>query len=197
MSLNFNFISATNSNNSNSTISNLIVTNNTITTLNVTNCNISYANTISSLSVASNITSVQPFIIVYAGTAESILNNTETTFTTYWSGASSASGIAQASGIFTVTYGGIYFISADIGLSANSSGYRAVWIQRNLDTNTGDRLAMATTPATNVVANEYNLTMNLKLNAGDTVRVKVYQTSGSTLTGDIVYGNKFQMIKVS
>ncbi len=184
-------VNAVNLNSTNSTMANLVITNST-------NVNLSVATgTMSNLNITNSLTSVQPFIIVFANSNQSVLQGTSTVVT-FWGGASTASGISQASGVFTVTSAGLYYVSTFIPFSNNTTNDRVIWFVKNNVTTDVARLgnvyysASGSTEQTCVVTSAI-----VPMAAADNIRVYVYQNSGGTLSMDATFGPKFEMIKLN
>lgn len=85
-------------------------------------------------------------------------------------------GALATSGIFTAPSSGRYFISGQISFAANSTGVRAIRIQKNnANTYLGTRF-QPYTGVTSVITSGY-----LYLQAGETVTMQAYQDSGSAI----------------
>jgi hypothetical protein len=82
-----------------------------------------------------------------------------------------------SSGVFTAPVAGVYSGSACVSYAANATGSRGMEIQVNGSTvRTGPRI-----PATSANDVGVSLGFTLRLNAGDTVKVRSIQTSGGAL----------------
>jgi hypothetical protein len=82
-----------------------------------------------------------------------------------------------SSGVFTAPVAGVYSGSACVSYAANATGSRGMEIQVNGSTvRTGPRI-----PATSANDVGVSLGFTLRLNAGDTVKVRSIQTSGAAL----------------
>jgi hypothetical protein len=172
------------------------ITSHTSTNLTVSNTLSASNMTVATLNISSSINTIQPYIIVYAATAETIPNSTFYTMSSYWSGASSSNSISLSSGLFTVTYPGMYLVCTSFGYagSTSSSFSRVSWITKNQSGVDAQRYGQV---STNGTSNDFTISTLVQMNAGDNVSLVLYQNTGGNLTGQTAYGNKFQMVKIS
>jgi hypothetical protein len=98
-----------------------------------------------------------------------------------------------SSGVFTAPTAGVYSGSACVSYVANATGARSLEIQVNGSTvRTGPRI-----PATSANDVGVSLGFTLRLNAGDTVKVRSIQTSGASLNfSTVTAATSFSMERV-
>jgi hypothetical protein len=108
----------------------------------------------------------------------SIPNNSSTTVTTPTI-IDSSHGALASSGVFTAPISGRYSCNACIGFQSNASGIRSVEFFKNSSTVTGIATSSLQYSGNQSV---YSASGYVTLNAGETVEVKVLQTSGGALS---------------
>jgi hypothetical protein len=84
-----------------------------------------------------------------------------------------------SSGVFTAPISGRYSFNACIGFQANATGIRSVEFLKNSSTATGIASSSSQYSGNQSV---YSASGYVTLNAGETVEVKVLQTSGAALS---------------
>jgi hypothetical protein len=95
----------------------------------------------------------------------------------------------------TVNSSGLYFISATCDISANGAGVRQISILVNDTMNKGQKVVYRACPTGMTRMHTFGLKT---MNAGDTLKIQVYQNSGSSLTlGNNTTGQTFLLIKLS
>jgi hypothetical protein len=126
-------------------------------------------------SVASSTPVNPPFRNVYRSANQSIPNATITTVA-HDSNAQTFVGITASAGVYTVNLAGVYLITANNAFAANSTGQRSAYVKIN-----GVQKAEHTKLA-NAQGN-YGIPVSLiwKCDAGDTIEIAVYQSSGGSL----------------
>lgn len=139
-------------------------------------CNISP--TLTQLTLGTLSVPNQPFQNRAGGFTMSIPNNTDTTLTSIYAGASvsQGTGISYASGVYTVSNPGIYIIQASGYWSANATGDRQVFVYHNsVSKNQQQQIASSTN------IGYFNYYTVLRCSANDTISIRVYQNSGGAL----------------
>ena len=125
-------------------------------------------------------------------TTQSIPHATGVNLTTYWNGTPRLSGgVSFSNGVFTVATAGFYQISVSFSYGTNGAGARSANIRVNNSTLVGYQNAA---PVSNDRTG-MNLSAGIYMNAGDNVRILVYQGSGVTLNTDGAIGGNFSITK--
>jgi hypothetical protein len=173
--------------------SNITCTNTTVTNLSIPDSYIGTCSTsTSSLSGFVNNSSAA-YIIVFAGTAQSIGQGTVTNVNSYWTGgASTSSGISNSSGTFKVTNAGTYLVTFNFAWNAGTnSGGRGVWCVIN-----GGNPRYSEIDQNPTGIDSCNGCFYVTLNANDTISMQCYQNSGGTITLDPTRGARFTMVQM-
>jgi hypothetical protein len=112
--------------------------------------------------------------------------------TTYWNGTPTLSGgVSFSNGVFTVATAGFYQITASFSFGTNGYGARSANIRVNNSALIGyQNIAPVSNDRTGM-----NLSAGIYMNAGDNVRILVYQGSGIGLITDGAIGGNFSITK--
>jgi len=114
------------------------------------------------------------------GSSLSIANNTDTLITNYTTAVvDTNSAFNLTTGLYTVPVSGYYAVTGLVGYSSNTTGFRASGIRQNGGIVVQGSTVNGVTSGGNTVATVSSV---LKCNAGDTIGLNAYQTSGGALT---------------
>lgn len=162
------------------TTTDLINTNTTTTTLQLSSGIMTYSS--------------RPFGRLSGSTAQSIANATDIVLTTYWTTTNTVANMTYASGVYTITVAGKYYITANVNISSNATGIRAVWLSKNNVITATGRISETIVLPISGDRTELYCTATVDLAATDTMRVYIYHTAGGALAMDTGVPGNFEMI---
>lgn len=125
-----------------------------------------------------NVLGYMPRVELTKTTDQSVANATYVT-ATGWTQTEIRGGFTEASGVVTVPLTGRYIVTASTSWNTNAAGSRVMGISIN-GASSPSIPGSSMTPAG--VFTHQTVTHILKLNANDTLQIKVYQSSGGALT---------------
>lgn len=120
---------------------------------------------------------VQPHFAVRGSAAQSIPNNSFTTYTSWGTPSNNVGYTSFTSGVLTLAEDGVYQVSCAVFFAANATGRRAVRVQAS----TGDNLGYEEIGNLGSNVTVLNVSGVKRLTTGNTLQVQVYQNSGANL----------------